>query len=62
MMFSLKRRLTVCPQETLDVSAWIMIVFRPAMSVAEWAGCASRGVGGVPVSGGMRGAGRLTDR
>ncbi|MDT5258811.1 MAG: hypothetical protein QOD10_3891, partial [Mycobacterium sp.] len=61
-LFGLKRCLTVCSHESLDVSALIMILFRPVLSVAEWAGCGSAGVGGVPVSGGMRGVGRLTDR
>lgn len=52
-MFGLKRCLTTWAQEMLDVSALIMILFRPALSVSNWAGCGSAGVGGVPVSGGM---------
>jgi hypothetical protein len=61
-VFGFKRCLTVCSQETLDVSALFVILFRPALSVSGWAGCGSAEVGGVPVSGGVRGAGRLADR
>ena len=43
-MFGLKRCLTACSQETLDVSALLVILFRPVLSVSEWAGCGSAGV------------------
>jgi hypothetical protein len=36
-MVGLNRFLTVCSQETLDVSALIVILFRPVLSVSEWA-------------------------
>jgi hypothetical protein len=40
-------------QGTLDVSALLAILFRPALSVSEWAVHGSTVVGGVPVSGGI---------
>jgi hypothetical protein len=61
-MLALKTCLTVCSQETLDVSGFLVILFRPVLSVSDWAVRGSAGVGGVSVSGGMRGSERLTDR
>ena len=49
-VFGPKRDLTVCSQETLDVSALLAILFRPVVGVGVGS-LSSRGVGEVPISG-----------